>query len=508
MLIAVIYICISCAETGKYTDESSAYTGKSKVSVLFSCKEAETLTKSLLPDEYLLSDINLLIFNKSGLIEERKYFEVHGHSGCYETELLKGSEYSLYICANLGYELECNTIEELVNAKCYMAYPDDYRTGMPMCGKLLSHRIDGSAIEIPLERMMAKISLCIDRRKLDNDVSLYVRSVKAFGCPKSAFLFKENTVEDKSDFFPSGFICSEYDTDPLNTVGKDGKSGKVNLFILENKQGELLPENRDESAKFFKPGDTRGITCSYIEIKMEYISDNLCSKPGGYLIYRFYPGENPSNFDITRNKNYRITILPQGNGLSETSWRIDTDDIEYRIEDIQLSYDELRLNYLGEKIDLKAYLYPETVSTDEINLHWESSNSQIATTDPEGRICAIGKGRCTITCRVMEKPSVVAECNITVDPSPYYMRVYPGNYIHCHAGDIIEISCDYFPPNAPFNIGLEELETDRKRGIYDYEISEDGKKVTLTTLKRGSGLLYMETGAPVDQAELIVIVID
>ena len=41
-----------------------------------------------------------------------------------------------------------------------------------------------------------------------------------------------------------------------------------------------------------------------------------------------------------------------------------------------------------------------------------------------------------------------------------------------------------------------------------YAVSEDGTAVTLYTKERGSGLLYMEAGYPVNQSELIVVVID
>ena len=88
------------------------------------------------------------------------------------------------------------------------------------------------------------------------------------------------------------------------------------------------------------------------------------------------------------------------------------------------------------------------------------------------------------------------------------MKIFPGNFIRCRKGDIIQVECDYFPPDTPFDIGLEELEYDKERGIYEYGISEDGKTVTLYTKERGSGLLYMETGYPLNQAEMILVVID
>ena len=88
------------------------------------------------------------------------------------------------------------------------------------------------------------------------------------------------------------------------------------------------------------------------------------------------------------------------------------------------------------------------------------------------------------------------------------MKIYPGNFIRGRIGDRIHVECEYFPPDAPFDIGFEELEYDKSRGIYDYVIDEDGKGVELTLTGNGSGMLYMEAGYPVNQSEMIVIVVD
>ena len=48
----------------------------------------------------------------------------------------------------------------------------------------------------------------------------------------------------------------------------------------------------------------------------------------------------------------------------------------------------------------------------------------------------------------------------------------------------------------------------RLAGERDYLISEDGKSVTIYTKAKGSGLLYMEAGYPINDAEMVVLVID
>ena len=55
---------------------------------------------------------------------------------------------------------------------------------------------------------------------------------------------------------------------------------------------------------------------------------------------------------------------------------------------------------------------------------------------------------------------------------------------------------------------MEELEDDRKEGLYDYEMDENGRGVRLFLKKPGSGLLYMSSGNPIYDSAAIVVVID
>ena len=163
------------------------------------------------------------------------------------------------------------------------------------------------------------------------------------------------------------------------------------------------------------------------------------------------------------------------------------------------------MNYEGESVRISAYTEPENIGEDM--LFWSSSDENVASVSGYGTVTAVGEGECIITCSSSDG-TVWDECEVSVKMSPYYMKVYPGNFIRCKKGDDITVSCDYFPPDTEFDIGMEELEYDKERGIYDYTLGSDGRSVTLHTKAKGSGLLYMETGYPVNTAEMIVIVVD
>ena len=162
--------------------------------------------------------------------------------------------------------------------------------------------------------------------------------------------------------------------------------------------------------------------CSYIEIRADYVSDTYYTLPGDELIYRFYLGDGPVNFDVRRNTHYHITVTPENSGLNENSWRVD-------------------------QSGLSSYY-------------------------------------------------------------PYFMKITPGTFIRGKAGESFHIRCEYYPKSADFDIGLDELEYDRQRGIYDYVLDSDGNGVTLHLKKTGSGMLYMETGSPINQSEIVTIIVE
>ncbi|MBO8474647.1 MAG: DUF4906 domain-containing protein, partial [Bacteroidetes bacterium] len=196
----------------------------------------------------------------------------------------------------------------------------------------------------------------------------------------------------------------------------------ISLYMFENMQGEPLGDISGYDEKVFDDGDPMSRQCSYIELVAEYLSDGYYSLPGEGLVYRFYLGEGPSNFDVERNCHYHITVRPENDGLDGSGWRVDKSGLGYR--------------------------------------------------------------------------------------GPVDMSVSPGNYIRGKIGETIHVRCNLVPDDTPLDIGLEHLEYDKERGIYDFKVDEDGKGVTLTLTGSGRGMMYFEAGYPVNDAELIVVEVD
>ena len=298
------------------------------VSCRFTLQESRVLTRAADPDETRISDYNLFIFNAQGILEERVYvpartLKLTDGKVQYSTRLMRDVPYIILAGANLGYELPFRTLEDALEYRYPLAYPDEYSQGIPMAA-----RVEGTpagedwTVEVPLERLMARLDISIDRRALDRDVSFKVRELRIGGCPSSVRMFGPSRARNRDEVFTGGFLKDGHETDPLNRDITLGESGTVSLYMLENCQGDLLQGVETEQGKVFTEGHYDEI-CSYVELRAEYSSASYHTKPSTRLIYRFYPGENPGNFDIRRNCIYRITIRPEGSGLSEDSWRVD-----------------------------------------------------------------------------------------------------------------------------------------------------------------------------------------
>lgn len=264
-------------------------------------------SKSEDPPGDVVRDVSILVFGSSGLLEESLYFEEAPQK--VSLGMMSGAEVTLAVCANLGKRVSTLSMEELGDLRYHMAYPDEYSMGMPLtalCSFVPSAGMN--RIAVPLEHIMAKISVRIDRRDLDSGVSIKVRSLQIGNCPRSALLFSDNSCRGLGDVFPEGFIKTWGAADGLNIDDTPGISRYVSLYMLENIQGPSLNRN----------------ACSYVEIKAEYDSPERHSTPGEYLIYRFYPGESDGDYSIRRGANLRFTLHPVGDGLAELPWAVDS----------------------------------------------------------------------------------------------------------------------------------------------------------------------------------------
>lgn len=289
--------------------------------------EADVPVRSMSPDEEKITDISLMIFDESGHAEDCIWL-TRGSRTC-TTDLVIDKKYTFCACANFGYQIYAGHIEELQDIRYHLAYPDEYREGIPMAAVKEVLITEECIVDIDLQRLMAKISLRMDRSRLDRDVEMNVRSARIGNCPRYAKPFTASKIEDNDDTFPTGYLLNDIQTAELNYNIGEGLSSEVSLYMLENMQGPADGNITHDSEKVFEQKDKRSEVCSYIEMEIEYLSPEKASGEKG-LIYRFYLGEDRNSFDVERNTHYHITVTPENDGLNDDGWRVDKSGLKDR----------------------------------------------------------------------------------------------------------------------------------------------------------------------------------
>lgn len=366
VLLLVLSLMIGC--------DNRDLDGRFAETVLVLDMECSTPTRSALPDETLVSDINLLIYNSEGLLEERRFLSGRQLSATdgtvrLKTGLLKGVPYDIFVAANIGYALPVLTRKEVESYRYHLAYPDEYSRGMPMSAHLDGYVNEGETeVLLPLVRTMARIDVTLDRTKLDSDVSFQVTSVHVGNGPSSVRLFGDSRAESAAQVFAGGFSLEGRQVQALNIDQSTGVSGSVSLYLPENLQGDLL-STQDERGKVFSEGQY-GKVCSYLEIRGTYHSDSWHTRAGEPLVYRFYLGDGPGNFDIFRNTACKVTVHLEGTGLGEEGWRVDKSRLipETRFSLHPAAYNECRS---GDDFHLWCDVFPADVDFEIEPVAWD-----------------------------------------------------------------------------------------------------------------------------------------
>lgn len=327
LLCGLMLLCAVCLLDGCVKEECGM-NGRRTESVEASIMPAGIRTRASDPDEWKINDVNFLVYDDEGKLYFSRYAKAGGASSCtnFTFPLAHGVRTSIAVCANFGYEMKhARTLDELRNARHYLAYADELRNGIPMC-RIVSGvwEEDTKRMEIRLERLMSKISVSIDRSCLNPGVLFDISAVSLHNIPRSCALACDSKAADGTEVFRTPLRKKASEADALNIGNSMGKSREVSFLMFENMQGELLEDTVDDSGKVLDGPHSK--VCSYIEIEIEY-SDR--HKADGKLIYRFYPGESNSSFDIRRNSRYRYSIVPVGDGLGDDGWRIDKSRLEF-----------------------------------------------------------------------------------------------------------------------------------------------------------------------------------
>lgn len=175
---------------------------------------------------------------------------------------------------------------------------------------------------------------------------------------------------------------------------------------------------------------------------------------------------------------------------------IENDTIDESSQDLVYTYLEIEMDYLSyTHYNCEGPLiYRTYLGEMEINHNIVRNTHRNIIIRPEGSGLNKQDWRVDTTCIRKFGPSKFAS--------------FPDSYQKGEIGDTLHLWCEFYPPHAAFDVGLEELEHDKKEGIYDYLIDEDGHGVRLILKNPGVGIIYMQAGSPVNESAMWVVVVN
>ena len=322
-------------------------------------------TKASIPDEDIINDINLLLF-ENGKAESFIWKDGLGADGRTDMDIsyIKGRRYSLLILANMGRKIEVQDTSDIRELIMELPDAEGFREGIPMNAYIEDIVFDGQRkMEVTLERLAAKISIRMDRSRLSSDVKMTVKEVRIGNYPRYAKVMEPSRVSTVHDRFESGFHLTEEQCLTLNETGMGGISGEVLVYMLENMQGSFPYRINEDEEKVLDEDDPLSGLCSYLELEIDYSSPDLISYDSP-LIYRFYLGDGLRSLDVERNCHYRITVIPEDDGLSGGGWRVDKSGIGPSTPLFRMHPEGYIEGHVGDTLHVWCECYPRTAPFD------------------------------------------------------------------------------------------------------------------------------------------------
>ena len=237
-----------------------------------------------------------------------------------------GRRVTFYALANMPALIPVDKKGNLQPQDCEYRLPaniDFSVTGVPMAGSssiVLSSGGAAQKLSIPLERLVAKVVVRIDKSALTSGLRMPVLASERV-CIRQAnrllrpFAAEGSRAASARDLFDDRL--RPFDMERFITGGTDMEHTDIVLYVPENRQGSWkeLPS-------------ARAALCTYIEY--EGRKDGSRDGVDGPMCYRAYLGSNPADdYSVGRNSVYQASLSLTWDGLmwQADGWRIDTDDL-------------------------------------------------------------------------------------------------------------------------------------------------------------------------------------
>lgn len=263
-------------------------------------------TVSLLPEDNI-EDMNVFVYHDGVL-----YYAEYLTSKDFKMELNGGMDYTVYALANVGRVDPPLMQADLSSLKCGFPEPEH----LPMCCRngIEVNFIGDGEIKLEMTRLVSKISLKINNRLTESDLD--IQAVQLMQTPREIFPFVTDSRATEV------FDGQSADVEQLEKL-KNGET--ISLYMLENCQGVLLPNNTNAGDKKPSKIGNQAEVCSYLNIKGKWTTNGA----KGDSDVRLYLGENNcSDFNVRGNTNITITLDLLDYGLVNSGWRAELSNVE------------------------------------------------------------------------------------------------------------------------------------------------------------------------------------
>lgn len=335
-LLAGVYAAWSCTkaelESIKENVQENQEKPDGKVTVHFHTGVADHDSKA---SENTVSDVTIAVYHM-GLLTEILSLE-DGGSG--SLELNTGRNYTYYAWANIRLP-EIPDSEEEIKVLRLEVDPAEPAGGLPMSDSGdFRVSMGGTAVNIMFSRLYARVNFRVD---LSDIPELEISAVRIRQAATSVTAFSESAAVATAD----GDRASLTEISTLNS------GGEVVLHVPENCQGVLLPENTDPWEKVPDNIPDKAGLCTYLEVEAEFSGEG---EYRGDVTYRFYLGQDDTgDFNITRNTENTVTLIPSREAITRPSWKIDAGEVYADVSAIIISSsgtiavkDKGTINYFG-----------------------------------------------------------------------------------------------------------------------------------------------------------------
>ena len=321
--VAVMGILHACAEVIMTDGSDSSDKTFQEVSFRFTAQLDSR--GSVAPDETVVRSVAVYAYEEGELVDL-----VRGTGkDDFKLTLASGSSYTLYALANMPDYPEIRYEDDFVEHAFEIGEVRNFAETLPMAWNAELHVRKGVNTQtVSLERLTSRIGFGIEKGLLDY---MDVVSVKLCQAPSliRPFMNGGSRAVDATEV-GTGDYASEADVTLLN------EGQEISLYVLENRQGTLLPSNEDPWRKVPDSLDeTVAACCTYLEVCCRFPESNEYGVYCGDVIYRFYLGEDAvGNFSITRNTVQNVALITTEDGLEKLSWKVDASGLVYRGGDV------------------------------------------------------------------------------------------------------------------------------------------------------------------------------